>query len=325
MASNQFASTSGGSSGGGIHTAKLTCKYHPDSLLVEDFHAGDLVCSDCGLVVGDRIIDVGSEWRTFSSDKGAKDMCRVGAAENPLLDGGELSTLMVSGRDTRVDENGRSLYRNRRMLDNNNRTLLASFKEINHMAERLPVPKMVTDRANALFKQVYETKMLRGRSNEAIASAALYMACRQEGTPRTFKEVCGVSRVSKKEIGKVFKKILKTLETNVETISTGDFMSRFCSNLELGAAVQRAATTIAQRAVEFDLVAGRSPISIAAAAIYMASQASDMPKEKKEIGDIAGVAEATITCAYKMMRNRVRALFPVDFKFTVLPESLPWQ
>lgn len=36
--------------------------------------------------------------------------------------------------------------------------------------------------------------------------------------------------------------------------------------------VQRAATHIARRAVEMDIVAGRSPISVAAAAIYMASQ-----------------------------------------------------
>ena len=30
-------------------------------------------CSECGLVVGDRVIDVGSEWRTFSNDKGGED------------------------------------------------------------------------------------------------------------------------------------------------------------------------------------------------------------------------------------------------------------
>ena len=36
--------------------------------------------------------------------------------------------------------------------------------------------------------------------------------------------------------------------------------------------VQRAATHIARRAVELDIVPGRSPISVAAAAIYMASQ-----------------------------------------------------
>ena len=30
-------------------------------------------------------------------------------------------------------------------------------------------------------------KSLKGRSNDAIASACLYIACRQEGVPRTFK------------------------------------------------------------------------------------------------------------------------------------------
>lgn len=51
-------------------------------------------------------------------------------------------------------------------------------------------------------------------------------------------------------------------------------MSRFCSNLALPNMVQRAATHIARKAVELDIVPGRSPISVAAAAIYMASQVS---------------------------------------------------
>jgi len=37
-------------------------------------------------------------------------------------------------------------------------------------------------------------------------------------------EICAVSKVSKKEIGRVFKLILKNLETSVELITTGDFM-----------------------------------------------------------------------------------------------------
>lgn len=59
----------------------LHCKNHPDAPLIEDYHAGDMICSLCGLVVGDRVIDVGSEWRTFSNDKNSKDMSRVGSAE----------------------------------------------------------------------------------------------------------------------------------------------------------------------------------------------------------------------------------------------------
>lgn len=37
-------------------------------------------------------------------------------------------------------------------------------------------------------------------------------------------EICAVSKVSKTEIGRVFKLILKVLETNVDIITTGDFM-----------------------------------------------------------------------------------------------------
>ena len=58
----------------------------------------------------------------------------------------------------------------------------------------------------------------------------------------------------------------------MEIITTGDFMNRFCGTLGLARDIQRAATTIAKRAVDLDLVPGRSPISVAAAAIYMASQ-----------------------------------------------------
>ncbi len=40
-----------------------------------------------------------------------------------------------------------------------------------------------------------------------------------------------MSKVSKKEIGRCFKLILKNLETSVELITSSDFMCRFCSML----------------------------------------------------------------------------------------------
>lgn len=49
-------------------------------------------------------------------------------------------------------------------------------------------------------------------------------------------------------------------------------MHFFLILLDLPNMVQRAATHIARKAVEMDIVPGRSPISVAAAAIYMASQ-----------------------------------------------------
>lgn len=122
-------------------------------------------------------------------------------------------------------------YQNRRTMSSSDRALIAAFKEISAMADRINLPKTIVDRANNLFKQVHDGKNLKGRSNDAKASACLYIACRQEGVPRTFKEICAVSKISKKEIGRCFKLTLKALKTSVELITTADFMSRFCANL----------------------------------------------------------------------------------------------
>ena len=54
-----------------------------------------MICSKCGLVVGDRVIDVSSEWRTFSD---GKDNSRVGWAENPLVENNDLSTVIETSK-----------------------------------------------------------------------------------------------------------------------------------------------------------------------------------------------------------------------------------
>lgn len=78
-------------------TNKVCCYAHPDAHLIEDYRAGDQICSECGLVVGDRVIDVGSEWRTFSNEKSGEDPSRVGGPENPLLNGSDLTTMIGPG------------------------------------------------------------------------------------------------------------------------------------------------------------------------------------------------------------------------------------
>jgi len=309
--------------------SSVTCKYHPTAPLIEDHRAGDQICSDCGLVVGDRVIDVGSEWRSFSNEKGGEDKSRVGGAENTLLGGGDLFTMIGPGTGkASFDSQGMALYNNRRSTSgsssaSSDRTLTNAFKTIAEMADRINLPKVITDRANNLFKMVHDGRSLRGRANGAIAAACLYIACRQEGVPRTFKEIVAVSTINKKEIGRCFKLILKAHDTNVDLITTGDFMSRFCGMLDLAKYVQKAATQIAKKASDMDIVPGRSPISVAAAAIYMASQASDDRRSQREIAEVAGVADVTIRQSYKLMLPQARQLFPSDFKFTTSIENLP--
>ena len=64
-----------------------------------------------------RVIDVGSEWRTFSSEKANADPSRVGGAENTLLNGTDLSTMIGPGTGSAsFDEHGVAKYANRRTV-----------------------------------------------------------------------------------------------------------------------------------------------------------------------------------------------------------------
>lgn len=60
---------------------------------------------------------MGSEWRTFSNEKANSDPSRVGGAENPLLNGSDLSTIIGPGTGSAsFDGFGGSKYQNRRSV-----------------------------------------------------------------------------------------------------------------------------------------------------------------------------------------------------------------
>ena len=95
------------------------------------------------------------------------------------------------------------------------------------------------------------------------------------------------------------------------------------SSLEgLPVMVQRAAEHIAKKAVELDIVPGRSPITVAAASIYMACEASEVKKTIHEIAESVGVATTSIRSTSELLKN-ARELFPCDFPLSNSTEYLP--
>ena len=150
----------------------------------------------------------------------------------------------------------------------------------------------------------------------------MYIACRQDQVPRTFKEICTVSKSSKRDIGRCFKTILKSIQSvqitapMIPTISSDDYFARFCGRLGLAINVQKLASNIANRANALNLVNGKSPISLAAASIYMAVLHFHINKTPKDIADVSGVAENTIKQTYKAMQSKQAELIGDTSKAT---------
>ena len=119
----------------------MHCQYHTLAPLIEDHHSGDLICSECGLVTLDRLVDLSAEWRNMDD---TFDKSRVGPAENPLLDGKDLLTRIAPNElfKTRIPYDGTA----------------KGFAMINDIAERLHIPACVTDRSKRYLKTRFQIR-----------------------------------------------------------------------------------------------------------------------------------------------------------------------
>lgn len=290
------------------------CK-DPNPKIIEEFGSGDLVCGTCGLVLGDRIVDTRSEWRTFANDEG-DDPSRVGAASDPLMDGIEQLDTLISFRDNNTGI-ARELQRaaSRSSASRAERNLLSAFREISNMCDSFSLPKTISDIAKQLYKRSDEEKLLRGKSLDAVIAACIFIACRQAHVPRTFREICQLTRVPKKTIGQCYKALEQAFnltpgagaaslqgEKSGSVPGTGaeDLLVRYCNHLDLPPNVQSIASDIIIEARKHGIAAGRSPVSIAGAAIFFACHLLGKTKNIKDIGAVAGVSDGTMRLVYKL-------------------------
>jgi transcription initiation factor TFIIB len=59
----------------------LGCPRCGSTTLIRDLEVGEEVCGECGLVVSEEIVDVGPEWRAFTS-KEKESRPRAGMARS---------------------------------------------------------------------------------------------------------------------------------------------------------------------------------------------------------------------------------------------------
>lgn len=302
---------------------RLQCPHHPTASLVEDFREGNISCADCGRVVCDRIVDTSSERRTFGdSRRSREDPSRVGGVGHALLDGRDLSTGIINLRGGALGTDFRSTQtlHARTQLSSADRSLLKAFRLMGDMAGRLNIPKKITSQAEIIYKAVCAAKKNRGRKTESLVAACLYIACRQMKAARSVREVVAATAAStKRDIDRCYRHVVKVLEAGdvefkkPQVLEAVEFMQRWCVRLGLVRRVQDAAKFAARKAKALGIVEGRSPISVAAAAIYMLTQASKNKRTPRQVGDVCGVSESAIISSYKDMYPCRQVLFKATY------------
>jgi transcription initiation factor TFIIB len=275
-----------------------------------DEEHGERACAECGLVLDSDAIDYGPEWRNLDDD--ADDRRRVGAPVSTLRHDKGLSTT-IGWRDedaygNRLSARKREQFKrlrtwNERFTSKNatERNLKQAFGEIERMASALGLPDPCRETAGVLYRRAVEDGLLPGRSIEAMATACLYAAARQHGTPRTLVAFASVSRVDKLPVQRAYRYLSGELGLRIEPADPVHYLPQYASKLEVSDDAERLAREILEAAKAKDIHSGRSPAGLAASAIYGAARLTNERLTQETVGNETGVSSVTV-------RNRYREL-----------------
>jgi transcription initiation factor TFIIB len=177
------------------------------------------------------------------------------------------------------------------------------MKSIGNMIVLLGLTDGVRDVSNLLFQKLVQTSSIKGRSHKAIVSAIIYIACRAKGLPRSLREITTIYQCKRKEVTKCFSLIKKTIPEIESSIKSPIYYAkRYCSHLGINdPQLSKNATDLAEKAVELEIMTGKSPSTISSAAIYIACQLYGQPKSYREISEVSKMADNTIKKCCKEM------------------------
>ena len=187
--------------------------------------------------------------------------------------------------------------------------LVVEEDEIDRMASALGLPENVRETASVIYRRALDEDLLPGRSIEGVATSALYAAARQAGTPRSLDEISAVSRVDKDEIARTYRYVVRELSLEIQPADPESYVPRFASDLDLPEEVERRARELLSTAKEQGVHSGKSPVGLAAAAVYAASLLANEKVTQSEVSEVANISEVTI-------RNRYHELLEAEEGFT---------
>lgn len=277
--------------------------------IIHDESHGETVCKDCGLVVDDEALDRGPEWRAFFA-KEKDEKSRVGAPMTPLIHDKGLSTNIswqnkdaygrtISSRKRRQIQRLRTWNRRFRTKDAHDRNLKHAFGEITRMGSALGFAEPIQETAGVLYRRAVEENLLPGRSIEAMATASLYGAARQQGSPRTLVEFATVSRVDELQIQRAYRYLSKELNLGIPPADPVSYVRQFISELRVSDEAERMARELLDVAEDQNVYSGKSPAGLAAAAVYAATHLTNEGLTQAAVSDVAHVSHVTIRDRYQ--------------------------
>ncbi len=293
--------------------------------LVHDYDTGETICGDCGLVLYEQMLDKGPEWRAFTQEEKAS-RSRVGMPTSySIHDKGLSTTISQVDRDAfgrKLPQSTRlQMWRLRkwqirsRVHSSTDRNLAQAMAELERLSSKVNISPPIREKAALIYRKALDKGLVRGRSINAIAAAALYAACRKSGSPKALREISEASLVDKKDVARCYRLLLQELDFHMPISDPLTYVSKIAEKNRVSGRTQGAAIAILREAKKKRFSAGKDPMGMAAAALYIACIQNDEKITQKDIAEAAGVTEVTVRNRYKTLKKQLNLEIPERSRF----------
>ncbi|KAH8854143.1 Transcription factor IIIB 90 kDa subunit [Schistosoma japonicum] len=245
----------------------MKCKHCGSSNLEEDRARADLICLDCGMVVGENVISSEVEFVETS----AGQCTAVGR--------------FVSNESQTIN------YKESRQATENK-----ARRRIDTICGQLRLGNDITVSAFRYYQSALFRGLTRGRNAFTVAAGCIYLAARQLRVNLMLLDLSDAVGVNVYILGRVYADLKKRLNLAIPDMDPCIYIDRFASQLEFGDKVSAVATTamrLLQRMKKDWIATGRRPSGLAAAALLVAARIHEFNRTEEDVARIARISQST--------------------------------
>ena len=278
------------------------CSKHTN--MITDQNSGELICIACGSVIIDNTETTRSGW-TSSNIQELDFRDRTGAPTSLAKYDRGLSTVIgkidkdASGRQIDLAMKSRigrwrTWDARSQTNDSSKRNLQSAFIQLYTLKDLLGLPESAIEKIAYLYRKIQERKLIKGRTIKGALAVASYIACRELGIPRTLKEIARISNLKEKEIARIYRKVMFELDLKIPQVDALKEIIKIGNICGISERSKRRAIKMMMTVMKTEVSAGKNPMGLAGAVLYLACKEYDEEITQNKIAEIAGVTEVTL-------------------------------
>jgi len=176
------------------------------------------------------------------------------------------------------------------------------IQSVHEVAQKLGLSHDVRKRATSICSDIRASGFGHNIKHHTLAAAALYIACRERKIPATLREFADSSGSDPREVGRCYLGILENLHISRPNLNGKGYVYHIALKKPVSDQALKLSQEIINQMSSKGL-GGRNPMTLAAAALYIASCNSGENVTQAEVAEAAGVGEESVRECCKEIRN----------------------